>query len=92
MDKINLVGGLKCLCGNLLGKDSKNQGKLFKKQINQGDEKSGDNEVYFEGKGRWILECEKCGALAIQDHHLYSTYSKFYLPYNKKFNGLLKYN
>jgi hypothetical protein len=75
-----------CVCGNLLPDiyecDTEgftaNQIKIFGCM---------DQEYYEPGEGRSILECERCGALAIEHPRITSSV-KFYLPENGKFNNL----
>jgi hypothetical protein len=82
---------LKCICGNLLFDTCESDGEAFTEDQGVSVTKIGEfeDEYYPVGEGRDILECEKCGALAIEDP-LDSAYVKYYLPESKKFNGLFK--
>lgn len=89
------MGILKCICGNALYDTDGGDGEAFTEDqiiIADLNETDGvEDEVYSSGDGRSILECEECGALAIEDP-LESCYVKYYLPENRKFNGLFKRN
>lgn len=69
------MGKLKCICGNILSDTCGDHAYAFKDVDKESD------------INRGILECEKCGALCIEDP-IDSCYVKFYIPYNGKPNYL----
>ncbi len=83
MEHSKNMGKLACICGNILSDTCGSGGEAFEEnQMNE-------NEFYLAGEGRSILECEECGALAIE-YPIESSYVKYYLPENGKFNGLFR--
>lgn len=77
------MGVLKCICGNLLYDTCGPDGEAFSEiQLDE-------NNKYEAGKGRGILECEKCGAISIENP-INSCYVIYYIPENKQYNGLFK--
>lgn len=77
------MGKLRCVCENILSDTCGDDGEAF-------SQKDMDKDEHYEaGMGRGILECEKCGALAIEDPKE-SCYVKYYIPENGKFNGLFR--
>jgi hypothetical protein len=87
------MGKLLCICGNILSDTCGCDGEAFtedqmiKTDLNETD--GFEDEVYIAGDGRSIFECEKCGALAIEDP-INSPMVKFYQPENGKFNKLFR--
>ncbi len=82
------MGKLKCICGNILSDTCGDDGEAFTEDQAQEIDFHND-DCYFAGEGRSILECRKCGALAIEDP-IDSCNVKFYEPENKQYNGLFK--
>lgn len=81
------MANLLCACGNILSDTCGTDAEVFTEdQITDSDY---PYECYLPGDGRSILECEKCGALAIEDP-IGSNMVIFYLPDNDKFNKLFK--
>jgi len=74
-----VMGKLKCLCDYILSDTCGDDGEAFSDEL----------ETYHPGEGRSILECPKCGTLAIEDPKE-SCFVKFYKPDNGQFNALFR--
>jgi hypothetical protein len=82
------MGKIRCICDNILSDTCGEDGEAFR-QVDSYEGSSAGFEVYREGDGRSILECNKCGCLLIEDP-INSNTVKFYKPENGKFNKLFK--
>lgn len=79
---------LLCICGNILSDVCGYDAEAFSE--NSIELIEGTQEYAFiPGDGRSILECEKCGALAIE-HPFETCFVQFYLPENGKYNDLFR--
>ncbi len=77
------MGKLKCICGEILSDTCGDDAYAFTKY--QLDQESETQDAYNRG----ILECPKCGTLAIEDP-INSYHVQYYKPENGKFNKLFR--
>ncbi len=77
------MGKFLCVCGNIVSdvcEPDTNLGFLIS---------SWDKDLSIPDRDRTVYECDKCGALAIEEP-IGTCYHKFYIPEDKKSSELFK--
>lgn len=81
------MGKLLCICNYIMSTTCGEDGEAFKYDDDDYISEAGF-ECYKAGDGLSIMECPRCGTLAIDDPHRQKGYVLYYKPENGKYNKL----